>query len=102
MDIQGDHLLSRHRAATWLPRSSKAIVYRERDGIVKRAHPLGRRSTHGPEPARQELAAVAQPLAVDAVADPGGEMPLGRHPERGKPLGRLKQCLRRDEVIAIA
>src|SRR5437016_13705027 len=104
MDIQGDHLLSPAFCGSMIlfrkpvptpnhvrgrlfgimlyREAACGIVYRQRDGIVKRAQALGRAggqcSTHGPEPPRQELAAMAQALAVDAVADTGREMPIGR------------------------
>ena len=45
---------------------------------------------------------MAQAFGVDAVADAGGEVPFNRHFERGQGLCRLEQCLRRDQVIAIA
>jgi len=45
---------------------------------------------------------VAQALAVDAVADAGREMPFRRNVQRGEALRRLKQSLRRNEVVAIA
>ena len=45
---------------------------------------------------------MAEAFAVDAVADAGGQMPLDRHAERGEVLGRLKQRLRRNEVVLIA
>ena len=50
----------------------------------------------------QEFAAMAQAFAVDAVADAGRQMPLGRHVEGGEPLGRLEQRLRPDQVVAVA
>src|SRR4051812_27643386 len=51
--------------------------------------------------AMQELAAVAQPFLVDAVADAGGDMPFGRHVERGERAGRLEQGLHRDQVVGL-
>ena len=41
-------------------------------------------------------------FAVDAVPDPGREMPLDRNIERGQTLRRLKQRLRRNEIVPIA
>ena len=58
--------------------------------------------TRGGKSARQKFAAVAQAFGVDAVADAGGQMPLDRHAERGQPLRRLEQRLRRNELVAIA
>src|SRR5262249_58309486 len=54
------------------------------------------------KPPRQKFAAVTQTFSVDAMADPGGEMPLNRNLERGQALPCLKQRLRRNEVVAIA
>jgi hypothetical protein len=55
-----------------------------------------------PKPSRQKLAAVAQPFIVNAVTDPCREMPLGRNIKRRQSLRRLKQRLRRNEIVAIA
>jgi hypothetical protein len=45
---------------------------------------------------------VPETSAVDAVPDPGGEMPLDRNIDRGQTLRRLKQRLRWNEIVAIA
>src|SRR6516165_19973 len=45
---------------------------------------------------------MTQALAIDAMADSGGEMPLNRNIERGQALRRLKQRLRWNEVVAVA
>ena len=80
-------------------------VYRERDGIVKRAKRAGcvRISGNGgrgqrprlcsrpqPESAGEERAAVAQPLLVDAVADALRQMPFDRHVQRRERLRALE------------
>jgi beta-glucosidase-like glycosyl hydrolase len=51
---------------------------------------------------RQKFAAMTEPFLVDAMADSGGEVPLNRNIERSQTLRRLKQSLRRNEVVAIA
>ena len=78
-------------------------VYRERDGIVKRAKcsgcarisgngVRGRRPRSGspPESAGQELAALAQPFLINAVADALRQVPFDRHFERGQRLRALE------------
>jgi hypothetical protein len=78
-------------------------VYRERDGIVKRAKCSGCARIRGngmrgqrlrlgsqPESAGQELAALAQPFLVDAVADAFRQVPFDRHVERGQRLRALE------------
>ena len=45
---------------------------------------------------------MTQALAIDAMADSGGEMPLNRNIERGQALRRLEQRLRWNEVVAVA
>jgi len=45
---------------------------------------------------------MTQALAIDAMAESGGEMPLNRNIERGQALRRLKQRLRWNEVVAVA
>ena len=45
---------------------------------------------------------MAKPLGVDAVAETGGQMPFGRHAERGEFLRRLEKRLRWDEFVAVA
>src|SRR5580704_1727818 len=67
---------------------------------ITRTH-ISRRNSDSPA-AGQKFAAMAQAFAVDAMADAGRQMPLGRHVEGGQPLGRLEQRLRRDQVVAVA
>ena len=45
------------------------------------------------QPPREKLAAVAQSIRVDAVADAIGHVPFDRHAERGKPARCLEQRL---------
>src|SRR6516225_10530710 len=52
--------------------------------------------------AGEKLAAVAQSVLIDAVADAVGDMPFDRDAERGEPAGGMEQCLRRDQIIAVA
>ena len=99
-----------HAAPRQLDRSGKAdrpAADDQRKGF--RIHLLGARGDGGRRQriaagsaARQELAAVAQALLVDAVADAVRDVPLDRHAERGQPAGGMKQRLRRDEVVLIA
>ena len=42
------------------------------------------------EPLAEKLAAMAQPVGVDAVPDARRQMPLDRNPDRGKALRRLE------------
>ena len=53
-------------------------------------------------PPGEELAAVAQPFLVDAVADARGQVPLNRHAERGEAARCLEQRLCGDEFILVA
>ena len=62
----------------------------------------GLKSARGREPSRDEFAAVAQPLLIDAVADAGGHVPLDRDVERGEPARGLEQRLHRNEIVAVA
>src|SRR5499427_6267760 len=52
--------------------------------------------------AGEKLAAVAQPVLIDAVADAVGYVPFDRDAERGEPAGGMEQRLRRDEIVAVA
>ena len=45
---------------------------------------------------------MAQPFAVDAVADALREVPFGRHAQLRKRLRRMKQGLRRDDIVGVA
>lgn len=45
---------------------------------------------------------MTQAFGVDPMADAGRDVPLDRQFERGKALGRLKQRLRRYQLVAIA
>ena len=56
--------------------------------------PLNRRAKNSP-PWRKPSASMPWPM-------PGGQMPFDRHAERGQPLRRLEQRLRRNEVVAVA
>ena len=71
-------------------------------GDLKPVDGMQRRSTDGPESARKEFATVTQPLRVDAVTDPLGQMPFDRHFQHREALRGLEQGLRRDEVVAVA
>src|SRR5258708_32123451 len=91
-------------------------VYREHDRIVKRRKSTALCvSSWGPSwgrpglalPAQaeslgQELAAMAQALLVDAVADARRHVPFHRHFQRGQVLRALEQRLWRDQLVLVA
>src|SRR5262245_34470214 len=91
-----------------------ATVYIQHDRIVKRWKTTGLCETEAgegglpdgspaqPESLGEEFAAVAEPLLVDAVADPGRHVPLGGNLQRRQILRALEQRLGRDQLVLVA
>src|SRR5262245_36064824 len=65
-----------------------------------RAH--ARSSARRCQAAGEKLAAVAQSVLIDAVADAVGHVPFDRDAERGEPARGVEQRLRGDEIVAVA
>src|SRR5262249_3486119 len=99
--------LSVTRTAGTARQLSSIAAADEREGFSVQHPSLGSRSracaiaasARRCQAAGEKLAAVAQSVLIDAVADAVGHVPFDRDAERGEPARGVEQRLRGDEIV---
>ena len=88
-----------------LRHAADALLIGQRDRIVKRSAELTRKARlfAARKAAGEEFAALAQAFLVDAMADPGRDVPLRRHiPAPRGPAAAWNSACDRDEFVGVA